>query len=162
MSLRSTSLALALLAATVGLSTAPREAQANGPRQYYSSWQHHPTQSFHFRKHYHKPTPNFNGYRHHYVVYYPQRPQHLYFYNPYKKQFWGRCPVSSNGKGEYSLLAEKDRKGSIDDIPESAFPALAAVPPVPGSSDSLPLDLLPDDLPDVSVPGLTLPAPPAE
>jgi hypothetical protein len=125
-------------------------------RQYYGDWQRHPTHGYSFRPYYFKPTPTFNGFKHHYVIHHPSRPQHLFFYNPYKKQYWGRCPVDRpDGVGRYSLLAEKDRKGSLKDIPESAFPEPGDVPPIPDSTDDQPLDLPPDDLPleSTAVPG---------
>ena len=151
-----------VLSSLAGLAAAPVEALASGPRQYYSSWQKHPTAAYHYRSYYYKPTPTYSGYKHHYVVYHPQRPQHVYFYNPYKKQYWGRCPVGTNGQGRYSLLAEKDRSGSLKEIPEAAFPAPTRVPPIPESTDNTPLDLPPDDLPDNQTPGLTVPPPPSE
>jgi len=154
--------ALFLGASLLGLVATPQEAQAHGPRQYYSSWNRHPTANYHYRNYYYKPTASYSGYKHHYVVYHAQRPNHVYFYNPYTRQYWGRCPIGTQGEGKYSLLAEKDRAGSLKDIPESAFPEPSAVPPIPETTDKVPLDLPPDDLPDVKQPGLTLPAPPVE
>jgi hypothetical protein len=120
-----------------------------GPRQYYSGWQKHPNFRYHFRKYFFKPTPQFSGFRHHFVIHHPQRPKHLYFYNPYKKQFWGRCEAQRNGAAKYSLLAVKDRKGSLKEIPETAFPEPGPLPPMPESEDGTLLDLPPDDLPDL-------------
>ena len=124
-------------------------------RQYYSNWSHNTQRGYHYRTYYYKPTPNYVGYRHHYVVYSPSRPRHYYFYNPYKKQYWGRCDVNTNGKGQYSLLAEADRKGTLDEIPESAFPAPGPMPRIPDSNpgENAGMDLPPDDLPQ----GDTLP-----
>src|SRR6476620_1373264 len=64
---------------------------------------------------------SFGDFKHHYVIHYQSRPQHNYVYNPYNKQFWGRCPVAAEGKPSYSLLAAADRNGNINEIPESAF-----------------------------------------
>ena len=159
---RSIVLSIAFLGASLlGFGIPSQEAQAHGPRQYYSSWNRHPSANYHYRHYYYKPSPNYSGYRHHYVIYHIQRPKHLYFYNPYTRKYWGRCPIGSQGTGSYSMLAEKDRAGSLNDIPESAFPEPTAVPPVPEATDKLPLDLPPDDLPDVKQPGLTTPALPA-
>jgi hypothetical protein len=116
-------------------------------RQYYSSWQKAPQRSYYYRHYYYKPAPTYSGYRHHYVIYHPSRPQHVYFYNPYKRVYWGRCPVQSQGQPHYSMLAEKDRKATLEEIPESAFPKPAPVPPIPEASDGAPMDLPPDDLP---------------
>lgn len=123
-------------------------------RQYYSGWHKPAGYSYHYRNYYYKPTPDYYGYKHHYVVYYPQKPQYLYYYNPYKKTYWGRCPTQTNGQPQYSLLDEKDRRASLDEIPEKAFPKPGPMPPIPESvpskeSDgkSVPVDLPPDDLP---------------
>jgi hypothetical protein len=116
-------------------------------RQYYSTWRKHPQRSYHYRYYYYKPSTTYVGYKHHYVIYYPSRPRYAYFYNPYRKVYWGRCPIQTGGKGEYSLLAEKDRKGTLEEIPEAAFPKPGPVPPVPESSDGVAMELPPDDLP---------------
>jgi hypothetical protein len=123
------------------------------PRQYYGAWHRHPTRPYHYRHYYFKPTADYAGYRHHYAVFYPARPQHVYFYNPYKRVFWGRCPADAKGKPAYSLLAEKDRKDRIEDIPDAAFPKPGALPPIPESKDGGVMDLPPDDLPDSALPG---------
>lgn len=126
------------------------------PRQYYSSWNKHPSSNIHFRRYYYKPNPQFTGFKHHFVVHHPAKPKHLYFYNPYKKQYWGRCEVNTNGKPLYSMLKVEDRKGTLKEIPESAFPPPSPVPSIPESEDGVPLDLPPDDLPGIET------APPSE
>lgn len=115
------------------------------PRQYYSSWGRHPSAGYHYRTLYYKPTVTYVGYKHHYCLYYASRPKYVYFYNPYSKQYWGRCEV--NHGGLYQLLAEADRKPTLAEIPEAAFPAPAAPPGLPEASDGVALDLPPDDLP---------------
>ncbi len=132
------------------------EAQGYAPRQYYSSWYRHPKKTYYYRTYYYKPTPTYSGYKHHYVVYVPEKPKYYYYYSPYKKQYWGRCPSDHGGKPVYSQLAEKDRKATLDEIPESAFPAPAPLPPLPESNDGATLDLPPDDLPSTT-PGDSLP-----
>jgi hypothetical protein len=117
------------------------------PRQYYGNWRKHTKQGYHYRSYYYKPSVNYVGYRHHYAIHFPSRPKHIYYYNPYKKQYWGRCPVQTQGKPAYSLLAEKDRSGTISDIPESAFPPPGPMPKIPDAEDDATLDLPPDDLP---------------
>jgi hypothetical protein len=123
------------------------DAATYGTRQYYSSWKKHPQSSYHYRHYYYKPRPSYTGYRHHYVIYSPKRPKYYYYYNPYKKVYWGRCPVETAGEGQYSLLAEKDRRSNLNEIPESAFPPPAAMPAMPEATDGETLDLPPDDLP---------------
>lgn len=127
-------------------------------RQYYSGWQRHPRGGYSYRTYYYKPNDDYAGYKHHYVVYHPKDPDHYYFYNPYKKQYWGRCPSQHGGKPLYSLLAERDRRPTISEIPEAAFPKPAAPPVIPEATDKEPLDLPPDEAPTTpSVPANDLP-----
>lgn len=145
----------ALIAASILCTDLTFAQHKFGNRQFYGGWHRHPTHGYQYRHYYFKPTPTFNGYRHHYVIHYPSHPNHLYFYNPYKKLFWGRCPAArKDGIGKYSLLAESARKGSLKEIKESDFPEPGDVPPIPESTDGEPLDLPPDDLPgDANLPG---------
>jgi hypothetical protein len=132
------------------LLAAPVGAESYSPRQYYGPIQKHPKYNYSYRPYYYKPTPKYVGYKHQYVLYYPSKPKYAYFYNPYKKQFWGRCPANSGGKGSYSMLAPKDRKPRIEDVEEDAFPKPKEVPDVPESEDGVKMDLPPDDLPGSS------------
>ena len=129
-----------------GLSQYCRAADQYAPRQFYGDWHSH-HRGFSYRPYYYKPYPQFVGYKHHYTIHFQARPQHHYFYNPYKKLYWGRCPVATEGKPNYSLLPEKVRSGDINKIPESAFPEPGPMPPIPESTDGAMLDLPPDDLP---------------
>jgi hypothetical protein len=139
-----------MFALTAGLitTTASRAADQFHSRQSFGDWHQH-QRGFSHRAYYYKPHQNFVGFKHHHVIHFNSRPQHHYFYNPYKKQFWGRCPVATDGKPSYSLLAAKDRSGDINKIPESAFPKPGAMPPIPESTDGATLDLPPDDLPTI-------------
>lgn len=119
----------------------------DSPRQYYGGWQKHKQRPYYYRQYYYKPAPTYVGYKHHYVMYFPKEPKHYYFYNPYSKKYWGRCPVNSDGQGLYSRLAEKDQSGTLADIPEAAFPAATKVPSIPGATDNVGMELPPDDLP---------------
>jgi hypothetical protein len=135
------------LAVVLLLGLAATAADSQSPRQYYGPIHKHASAGYSYRAYYYKPTPTYAGYKHHYALYFPTRPKHIYFFNPYSKLFWGRCPVNTAGKPQYSLLAEKDRKGKLDDIPEAAFPEPGPVPPIPESDDNASLELPPDDLP---------------
>jgi hypothetical protein len=106
-------------------------------RQYYdTTWTYHEISSYHYSRYYYRPTYTATTYSYHYVVYYPSYPRYYYYYNPVRQVYWGRYEVDENGKGKgYSLLAEKDRKEKLSDIPESAFPKPAGMPAVPDSSD---------------------------
>jgi hypothetical protein len=143
--LRYVVLSLFLSAGLVALQPA-RAADHSASRQSFGDWHSH-SQGFSYRPYYYKPDPEFVGFKHHYVIHYQAQPQYNYFYNPYNKQFWGRCPVATEGKPSYSLLAAKDRSGDINKIPESAFPKPGAMPPIPESNDGATMDLPPDDLP---------------
>jgi hypothetical protein len=148
---RFSSIACVGLVALVSLFTTST-VEASG-RQYYSGWSAHPSGQYSYRTYYYKPSPNYVGYKHHYVVHFPSRPAYNYYYNPYTKQYWGRCPSEYGDKPVYSMLAEADRNGDITKIAENKFPpASAKLPSIPESKDSETLDLPPDDLPDA--PGL--------
>jgi hypothetical protein len=138
-------LLVSVLAAS-GLLAGDSLADNHSQRQYYGSWQKHP-QGYSYRSYYYKPSPTYSGYKHHYVIHHPKKPDHFYYYNPYQKQFWGRCPVAAQGKPVYSKLADKDKNADLNKIPEAAFPAPAGLPPIPESTDGATLDLPPDDLP---------------
>lgn len=142
-----------LVVALAAFATGTACAADSSPRQYYGAWHHHSSQNYLYRPYYYKASPDDIGYRHHYVIYYPSRPDHYYFYNPYTKTFWGRCSSKVPGtrgydrEKAYSLLPPAARKSTIEEIPESSFPQPGRVPTVPESTDGLPLDLPPDDAP---------------
>lgn len=105
-------------------------------RQYYSSWSYRPTTHYHYCRYYYTPTVTHHTHSYHYVIYYPSRPRYRYYYNPVRKVYWGRFEVDEKGKAVgYSMLAKADRKSSLDDIPEEAFPKATEMPPIPESKD---------------------------
>lgn len=147
-------LGLALLAS--GMCSTTAAADDSSPRQYYGPWEYNQSGKYHYRPYYYKSSASYVGYKHHYVVYQPEQDdKNYYFYNPYKKVYWGRCPSTHNGRfdgysqKQYSLLPEAARKGSLRQIPESAFPPLQLAPPIPESRERVPLDLPPDDGPSL-------------
>ena len=79
--------------------------------------------TYSYRTYYYKPTESYAGYRHHYVVSYPHDHKHYYYYNPYKRHFWGRCDAYGEGQPYYSRLPEEYQRSSLAEIPENAFPA---------------------------------------
>ena len=135
-----------IFAATVSAGLA-MVAGAQGTRQYYGGWNFHSQNRYYYRSYYYKPAPSFTAFRHHYALYFPARPQHVYFYNPYRQVYWGRCPAKYEGEPGYSMLAEAARKPRLDQIPESAFPKPSPPPPIPDSTDNVRMDLPPDGLP---------------
>lgn len=143
-------LMLAFCGLTATQQTAVAQASSS-PRQYYSEWRKHPTQQYHYRSYYYKPSASYSGYKHHYVVYSPKKPQYCYFYNPYQKKYWGRChsgySPNYSGRPLYSHLKPEHRSATLTSIPEAHFPAFAGLPPIPDSVDGARLELPPDDLP---------------
>jgi hypothetical protein len=117
------------------------------PRQYYSDWKKYPTADSYYRDYYFKPTPSYAGYKHHFVVLTAAHPDHCYFYNPYRKVYWGRCDTYCQGQPTYSHLEPEYQKENLSEIPDSAFPTSGGLPPIPESKDGAKLDLPPDDLP---------------
>jgi len=55
-----------------------------------------------------------------------------------------RYEVGSKGEKRYSILANKDRKKELKDIPDSAFPAPAAMPTIPDATDGVAMEPPPD------------------
>jgi len=132
------------------------------PRQYYGPWQPSANSTYYYRNYYYKPTPTYTGYKHHYVMAYPSDQKRLYYYNPYKKTYWGYCPTAySEGEPAYSHLPAEYQKSSLSEIPESAFPPLGPQPAIPESQDGARLDLPPDDLPPGFASPRSGPIPPA-
>jgi hypothetical protein len=127
--------AVALVAA---LGASP--AQAGFGRQYYGGWRSS-GQGYYFSTYHYRPSAGASSYLNNYAIWYPSASRYVYYYNPYRKTYWGRFDVQTKG---YSLLAEKDRAGRLKDIPEQAFPAEGALPQVPDAKDQLTLAEPPD------------------
>jgi hypothetical protein len=125
-----TVLVVAAVALAVAGAAAPAHAQYG--RQYYSSWSYSPANRYYYSSYYYRPTTNVTNYSYHYAVYFPTRPQFVYYYNPANRVFWGRYDLDAKG---YSLLEEKDRKEKLEDIDEKAFPKPGEMPFIPGSKD---------------------------
>jgi hypothetical protein len=124
-------------------------------RQRYSSWSYYPTRTYYYRSYYYKPVSSYSGYKYHYCIHYPSRPRYIYYYNPVRKVYWGRYDLEDKG---YSMLEEKDRKGDLDSIPESAFPKPGEMPVIPESEDGVQIerpsaDDLPSGTPPEDAPG---------
>ena len=135
---------------TVLLLAAATAAEAGYGRQYYSGW-NYTNNGYYYRTYYYKPYDSYPTYNYHYVVYYPSQP-YYYYYNPVRRVYWGRVPVENDGKAVYSLLAEKDRKGSLAEIKEDKFPKPGAMPGVPEAKDDLKIAVPPRDLPPRDLP----------
>jgi hypothetical protein len=134
--------------AVLALAALAGPAQAHYGRQYYGGWSYYPDYGYYYRSYYYQPYSGYDGYNYHYCIYYPSQPSYVYYYNPYKHYYWGRLDLEAKGDNRYSLLEEKDRKASVKDIPESAFPKPGKMPPIPESKDGVPIEpISPDDLP---------------
>lgn len=123
-------------------------------QQYYGGWNYYPSRGYYYSNYYYKPYVSYPTYSYHYCISYPQYPNYVYYYNPHRQYYWGRYDLEKKG---YSLLAEADRKGSVKDIPEAAFPAPGKMPQIPAGVD--------DGGKEVAAKGSTLiepPAPPPE
>ena len=121
-----------LIMAASAIAVAPANARGSyGQRQYYGSWNYSNSHSYYFTTYYYRPVTTVTVYSYHYCVYYPSQPRYVYYYNPTSQVYWGRYDLEKKG---YSLLAVDDRKAKLEDIPESAFPQPAEMPPVPESN----------------------------
>ena len=139
-----------LLGLTLGLGLAygPSAAAAFGLRQYYdSSYTYSPAYNYYYVRYYYRPTVSYTTYDYHYCIYYPSQPQYIYYYNPGTQAYWGRYEIGSKGEKQYSILAEKDRKKELKDIPESAFPEPAKMPKIPGAVDDVAMEPPPENVP---------------
>ena len=61
--------------------------------------------------------------------------------------YWGRYEIGSKGDKRYSILADKDRKKDLKEIPEKAFPEPGKMPTIPGVKDSVAMEPPPENVP---------------
>jgi len=97
-------------------------------QQYYGNWNHYPSRGYHYCSYNYKPYESYPTYSYHYCICYPSQPNYVYYYNPHRGHYWGRCDLQT---GMYSLLAEGDRRSTVEAIPEKAFPTPGQMPLVP-------------------------------
>ena len=141
-----------LIIATVlaGTMLTVQQSQA-AHRQYYSRWSYHPRHSYYFRTYYYKPRASYTSYNYHYCVHHPSRPRYVYYYNPHRRQYWGRLDLEGKEGAQYSILKPEDRKERLSDIPDSAFPEPAAMPAIPESEDGETVQV-PEGVPQQDIP----------
>jgi hypothetical protein len=125
--------------------TATSQAGGYG-RQYYSGWSYTPY-GYYYRTYYYRPYPTYTTYSYHYVIYYPSQPSYYYYYNPYRRVYWGRSSVKHDSNAVYSLLSEEHRKGALNEIKEEDFPKPGPMPRVPESTDGATMAVPPSDPP---------------
>jgi hypothetical protein len=104
---------------------------------YYGGWNYHPTYQYHYCSYHYTPTS------YHYAIYHPTYPRYYYYYNPYRQVYWGRFDREGKPGQQYSQLAEKDQKGRLSEIPESAFPPAGEMPSVPGTTGNARIEVPP-------------------
>lgn len=117
----------------LAMSEAP-EAQARGPRYYAGGYSSRMAGSGYSYRTYRYHSPRYGGYRYHVATYHPRYPRHVYYYNPYTRKYWGRYDLVSGG---YSQLQEEDKRESLADIPDSAFPTPTQMPPPEAGMEGL-------------------------
>ncbi|CAN5427283.1 hypothetical protein BH11PLA2_BH11PLA2_11730 [soil metagenome] len=85
----------------------------------------------------------------HVAVYHPKHPRKVYYYNVQTKKYWGRYDMDT---GLYSVLADADKKSTIGEIPDSAFPAGGKMPAEESGNEALlpPPETKLDNLPEAS------------
>ena len=71
----------------------------------------------------------------------PYAVAYIYYYNPVSQVYWGRYEIGSKGDKRYSILADKDRKKDLKEIPEKAFPKPARCPLSPAPRTASPWSL---------------------
>jgi hypothetical protein len=136
------------LAMGLALAFGPAAPAAYGQRQYYeTTYTYSPSHSYYYVRYYYRPAVTDTTYDYHYCIYYPAQPGYIYYYNPASQVYWGRYKIGSKEGEQYSILAQKDRKKDLKDIPESAFPEPAAMPTIPGSSDNVAMEPPPQNVP---------------
>jgi hypothetical protein len=152
---------LTMVIAAMAVTTFASEANAfYRYRQYYSSWNYQPSRSYYTSQYYYRPTPTYPTYSYHYCVYRPSQPRYVYYYNTHTRKYWGRFDCQGTEGHQYSLLKAEDQKGSLEEIPEKAFPAPGKMPQIPDATDPSgtksdggtvqPID--PKSLPDLAAP----------
>lgn len=122
------------------LASGPRGEAAQRYKHTYSKWSYHSNYKYHYRSYSYKPN------HHHYAIYRPSYGKRVYYYNPVKKSYWGYYDMESKA---YSLLPEKWRLESFNDIPAEAFPKPSKeMPKIPG--EDITFEPPDDELPAVS------------
>jgi hypothetical protein len=110
----------------------------------YSSYSYSPSKGYGYRT-YSYVSKVHKKVHHHIAVYHKHHPRKVYMYNVQTKKYWGRFDLDTR---QYSLLAEKDKKGTIAEIPESAFPPGGEMPPEELGGDQM---LPPPEMPQPEV-----------
>jgi len=136
------------LALGLALAAASTASAAFYLRQYYdSTYTYSQSNGYYYVNYYYQTTVTQTTYDYHYCIYYPSRPNYIYYYNPSTQAYWGRYEIGSKGEKRYSMLVKEDRKKDLNEIPETAFPEPAAMPTIPGAKDNVAMEPPPENVP---------------
>jgi hypothetical protein len=143
--------ALSYLALLVGLVFVPAVGTAEPPkaekkRQFYGPWSSYEHRGYHYRLLYFQPTPGAE-YQYHYCILLQGQPRYIYYFDPVAGKYWGRLDLEGRGEAVFAQLRKEDQKALVRDIPETAFPTLGKLPPLPGTKDDVALEPPPNDVP---------------
>lgn len=133
-------LSVCLAALVFGLTARPADAAY---RQYYSAWGFHQQRGYHYRTWYFKPSEQTSGYRHNYCLYFPDRPEYVYLYDPVKQKFWGRYLIKGKMEAQFSTLKVEDQSSVVEEIPDEKFSEPGPLPVIPGATDDVRMQALP-------------------
>jgi mono/diheme cytochrome c family protein len=77
-------------------------------------WTYHPDRNAFSIDYRFKSRPEDPTYTVHNVLYYPDKdPDHVYFYNPEKRAYWGRSPLAVSPQNPYQYLQPEDRGATL-------------------------------------------------
>lgn len=120
---------LGVVLATIGLLGMTDRAEAGSySKMYYGKSYNYRYYSYYSKK--------YGESRRHMLVYHPRQPRYVYYYNTDTGLYWGRFDLSDNS---YQLLADKDKKPTIGEIPDEAFPKGGKMPPPEPGLEPMPL-----------------------
>jgi hypothetical protein len=116
---------------------AQEEAVTELRRQYYSDqWEKSAGGRFYFLRYYYRPTESDTKYQMHYVVWYPDRKDYFYYFNPSNRRYW--CRALSQTRPDLNLwqvLDNDERKGQLDDIGDAWDGKQLTRPLIPGGKE---------------------------
>ena len=104
-------------------------------RQFYNDWVYYPPFGYYYSSYYYQPSGGSRGYKFQFCMYYPSQPRFVYYYDPLRHSYWGRLDLKGMPDRRFSVLAAKDRKAKLSEIPEEAFPKPGKMPSIPESTD---------------------------
>lgn len=101
--------------------------------EYYTAYELYSSHGYDAARLYYR-LPRALAYQYDYCIHYTGE-RYIYYYNPTTRLFWAAYDLESKG---FSLLAPKDQKGRLKDIPQAAYPAPAPGAFHPATGDPIP------------------------